>query len=59
MHGERGKVKLVLQRNRFFLESPEPRILKELLKDDVVRKARVLPTASGAAAAPAPRTRSR
>ena len=45
-----GKVKLVLQRNRFFLESPEPRILKELLKDDVVRKARVLPTASGAAA---------
>ena len=49
-----GKVKLVLQRNRFFLESPEPRILKELLEDDVVRKARVLPApgaGTGAAAA--------
>lgn len=38
-----GKVKLVLQRNRFFLESPEPRVLRELLADDVVRRARVLP----------------
>lgn len=38
-----GKVKLVLQRNRFFLESPDPRILRELLADDVVRRARVLP----------------
>ena len=40
-----GKVKLVLQRNKFFLESPEPRILRELLKDETVRAARVLPPA--------------
>ena len=46
-----GKVKLVLQRNRFFLESPEPRILKELLKDDVVRRARVLPLGNADAGA--------
>ena len=39
------KVKLVLQRNRFFLESPDPNILKELLADDVVRRARVAPPA--------------
>jgi DNA excision repair protein ERCC-3 len=37
-----GKVKLVLQHNRFFLESDEPRILRELLSDDVVRQARVM-----------------
>ena len=40
-----GKVKLVLQRNRFFLESPDPNILKELLADDIVRRARVAPPA--------------
>ena len=37
-----GKVKLVLQHNRFFLESDEPRILRELLSDDVVRQERVM-----------------
>lgn len=38
-----GKVKLVLQHNRFFLESDEPRILRELLSDDIVRQSRVMP----------------
>ena len=38
-----GKVKLVLQRNKFFLESPEPAVLRELLADDVIQRARVLP----------------
>ena len=36
-----GKVKLVLQRNKFYLESNDPSVLKELLADDVVRAARV------------------
>ncbi|GAB4818176.1 hypothetical protein N2152v2_005222 [Parachlorella kessleri] len=36
-----GKVKLVLQRNKFFVESPYPDILKKLLKDSVIRGARV------------------
>ena len=30
--GNYGKVKLVLQRNKFFVESPYPAILQELLK---------------------------
>ena len=38
-----GKVKLVLQQNRFFLESNEQSILSKLLADDIVRNARVLP----------------
>jgi hypothetical protein len=38
---QHGKVKLVLQRNKFFLESPFPSVLRELLADDVVRRARV------------------
>ena len=38
-----GKVKLVLQRNKYFVESPYPKILRKLLKDDVIRKARVMP----------------
>lgn len=36
-----GKVKLVLQRNKFYLESNDPKILQELLQDDVIRAARV------------------
>lgn len=36
-----GKVKLVLQRNRYFLESPEPEILQKLLKDEQISAARV------------------
>ena len=49
-----GKVKLVLKRNKFFLESPDAKILEKLLQDDVVRSARVVhPNAGrgGAAAA--------
>lgn len=30
--GNYGKVKLVLQRNRYFVESPYPNVLKRLLK---------------------------
>ena len=33
----------MLQHNRFFLESDEPRILRELLSDDIVRQSRVMP----------------
>ncbi|CAI5506577.1 unnamed protein product, partial [Closterium sp. Naga37s-1] len=38
-----GKVKLVLQRNKYFVESPYPNVLRELLRDDVIRRARILP----------------
>lgn len=44
-----GKVKLVLQKNAFFVESPYPEILRKLLKDETIRKARVLPAAPAAA----------
>jgi hypothetical protein len=36
-----GKVKLLLQRNRYFIESPDPEVLEELLADEVIAKARV------------------
>jgi len=36
-----GKVKLVLQKNAFFVESPYPEVLKKLLKDDTIKKARI------------------
>jgi hypothetical protein len=34
-----GKVKLVLQRNRFFIESQELEILQHLLRNEVINKA--------------------
>jgi len=37
-----GKVKLVLQHNKFFVESPDSRILEEMLRDPIIRAARVL-----------------
>ncbi len=40
-----GKVKLVLARNRFWVESAHPAVLRRLLKDEVVRTARVMPPA--------------
>ncbi|KAK9915560.1 hypothetical protein WJX75_000745 [Coccomyxa subellipsoidea] len=39
--GNYGKVKLVLHRNKFWVESPFPDILRKLLKDDVIQKAHV------------------
>ncbi|XP_028551963.1 general transcription and DNA repair factor IIH helicase subunit XPB1 isoform X2 [Dendrobium catenatum] len=36
-----GKVKLVLKKNRYFIESPFPEVLKTLLKDDVISKGRI------------------
>ncbi|KAK3289028.1 General transcription and DNA repair factor IIH helicase subunit xpb1 [Cymbomonas tetramitiformis] len=44
-----GKVKLVLQKNKFMVESAYPEVLQELLKDEVFQRARVLPV-SGAGA---------
>ncbi|KAK3165132.1 hypothetical protein QOZ80_1AG0029310 [Eleusine coracana subsp. coracana] len=38
-----GKVKLVLKKNRYFVESPLPEVLKTLLKDEVISKARLSP----------------
>jgi DNA excision repair protein ERCC-3 len=35
-----GKVKLVLKKNRYFIESPFPEVLKRLLSDDVINRAR-------------------
>ena len=32
-----GKVKLVLQRNRYLVESASPEVLEMLLKDDVIQ----------------------
>ncbi|CAA7408354.1 unnamed protein product [Spirodela intermedia] len=36
-----GKVKLVLKKNRYFIESPFPEVLKTLLRDEVVSRARI------------------
>ncbi|KAG6557221.1 hypothetical protein Mapa_001148 [Marchantia paleacea] len=36
-----GKVKLVLQKNRYFVESPFPEVLQKLLRDDVIARARI------------------
>lgn len=36
-----GKVKLVLKHNRYYVESSHPETLQTLLKDDVIRSARV------------------
>ncbi|XP_031495189.1 general transcription and DNA repair factor IIH helicase subunit XPB1-like [Nymphaea colorata] len=35
-----GKVKLVLKKNRYFVESPFPEVLKKLLHDEVISRAR-------------------
>ena len=37
-----GKVKLVLKNNRFLVESPDARVLKTLLSDEVIREARLV-----------------
>lgn len=36
-----GKVKLVLKKNRYLVESPFPEVLKKLLQDDTISKARI------------------
>uniref|UniRef100_A0A2P2JC71 DNA 3'-5' helicase n=1 Tax=Rhizophora mucronata TaxID=61149 RepID=A0A2P2JC71_RHIMU len=36
-----GKVKLVLKKNRYFVESPFQEVLKTLLKDEVIARARI------------------
>ncbi|KAM7525782.1 hypothetical protein LguiA_015684 [Lonicera macranthoides] len=36
-----GKVKLVLKKNRYFVESPFPEVLKKLLQDEVISRARI------------------
>lgn len=36
-----GKVKLVLKKNRYFIESPFPEVLKTLLRDDTISRARI------------------
>lgn len=41
-----GKVKLVLKKNRYFIESPFTEVLKKLLKDEVIAKARIQPESS-------------
>ncbi|KAL4362739.1 hypothetical protein GQ457_04G037640 [Hibiscus cannabinus] len=38
-----GKVKLVLKKNRYFIESPFPEVLKKLLQDEVIARARIVP----------------
>lgn len=37
-----GKVKLVLKKNRYFVESPFPEVLKTLLRDDAISRARIV-----------------
>ncbi|TYJ07711.1 hypothetical protein E1A91_A11G024300v1 [Gossypium mustelinum] len=37
-----GKVKLVLKKNRYFIESPFPEVLKKLLQDEVIARARIV-----------------
>ena len=41
-----GKVKLVLKHNKYFIESGHPETLQFLLKDNVIRDARVIPGGS-------------
>ncbi|KAL2517157.1 DNA repair helicase XPB1 [Abeliophyllum distichum] len=36
-----GKVKLVLKKNRYLIESPFPEVLKKLLQDEVIARARI------------------
>ncbi|KAG2590924.1 hypothetical protein PVAP13_5NG455500 [Panicum virgatum] len=38
-----GKVKLVLKKNRYFVESPFPEVLSTLLRDEVISRARISP----------------
>jgi len=38
-----GKVKLVLKKNRYFVESPFPEVLSNLLRDEVISRARISP----------------
>lgn len=38
-----GKVKLVLKHNKYFIESSHPETLQFLLKDSMIREARVIP----------------
>ncbi|MED6216455.1 hypothetical protein PIB30_007799 [Stylosanthes scabra] len=37
-----GKVKLVLKKNRYFVESPFPEVLKTLLKDETISRAMIV-----------------
>ncbi|TKY60647.1 DNA repair helicase XPB1 [Spatholobus suberectus] len=37
-----GKVKLVLKKNRYFVESPFPEVLKTLLRDETISRARII-----------------
>ncbi|XP_022158845.1 DNA repair helicase XPB1 [Momordica charantia] len=37
-----GKVKLVLKKNRYLVESPFPEVLQKLLRDEVISKARII-----------------
>ncbi|XP_072995058.1 general transcription and DNA repair factor IIH helicase/translocase subunit XPB1-like [Typha latifolia] len=46
-----GKVKLVLKKNRYFVESPFPEVLKTLLRDDAISRARISPEDSQGAEA--------
>ncbi|KAJ3670649.1 hypothetical protein LUZ60_008075 [Juncus effusus] len=43
-----GKVKLVLKKNKYLVESPFPEVLKTLLKDEVISRARLYPEDSEA-----------
>ena len=45
------QVKLVLQHNRFFVESPHPEVLRALLADPVIRDAAKLPSKAAAGGA--------
>ncbi|XP_027340320.1 general transcription and DNA repair factor IIH helicase subunit XPB1 isoform X1 [Abrus precatorius] len=37
-----GKVKLVLKKNRYFVESPFPEVLKTLLRDEAISRSRII-----------------
>ena len=41
-----GKVRLAVKHNRYFVESSDVEALQTLLKDDVIRDARVMPDAA-------------
>ncbi len=44
-----GKVKMVLQHNKFYVESAYPKILRELLRDPKIQSARIGAPSKGSA----------
>ena len=49
-----GKVKLVLKHNKYYVESSHPDLIQKLLRDPIIRGARIIEDAAADTKAPAP-----